>query len=187
MNAWPKVLLALTAVAALSLAHPASVQADTTYVYTGNPFTTATAPYTTSDFVTAMLTFASPLAPNMVFDTVTPLSFSFSDGEQTITNVSPGVSSLIQLGTGPTGLPSIWQIEVGADSGVIFTTGGGALSPSDSVNLHNATMSTANVHSAGTWTVVVPAVPDAGSTLPLMSLSLTALGLVARRFKRAAA
>ena len=40
MKALPKILLALTAVAALSLAYPASVQAvPTTYQYTGNPFT----------------------------------------------------------------------------------------------------------------------------------------------------
>ena len=42
MKALPKILLALTGVAALSLAYPASLQAvPTTYVYTGNPFTTA--------------------------------------------------------------------------------------------------------------------------------------------------
>jgi len=36
----------------------------------------------------------------------------------------------------------------------------------------------------GSWTT--SAVPDAGSSLALLSLSLTALGLVARRFQRAA-
>ena len=57
MKALPKILLAATGVAALSLAHPASVQAvPTTYQYTGNPFTDVTGPCTTSDFVTAMVT-----------------------------------------------------------------------------------------------------------------------------------
>jgi hypothetical protein len=89
MKALPKILLALTAVAALSLAHPASLQAvPTTYQYTGNPFTVATAPYSTSDFVTGMVTLAGPLAPNMLLTSVLPIAFTFSDGVQTLTNVN---------------------------------------------------------------------------------------------------
>src|SRR5260370_27988201 len=60
-----RLLCAATAAAALSFTHPASVQAvPTTYVYTGHPFTTVSGPYTTSDFVSGMLTLAVPLAPN---------------------------------------------------------------------------------------------------------------------------
>jgi hypothetical protein len=58
--------LMFTAVVALSLAYPASVQAvPTTYQYTGNPFTEVSGPYTTSMFVTAMVTLAGPLPPNL--------------------------------------------------------------------------------------------------------------------------
>ena len=79
--------LMFTAVAALSLAYPASVQAvPTTYRYTGNPFTFVSGPYTTSDFVTAMVTLAGPLGANMPLTDVTPTAFTFSDGVQTITN-----------------------------------------------------------------------------------------------------
>src|SRR5262245_50072252 len=80
MKALPKILFALTAVAALSIAYPASVQANTTYQYTGNPFTAVTTPYTTSDFVTGMLKLAVPLAPNMPLTTISPVAFTFSDG-----------------------------------------------------------------------------------------------------------
>ena len=68
--------LIFTAVAALSLAYPASVQAvPTTYQYTGNPFTDVTGLYTTSDFVTAMVTLA---APSTNFQgTVTPTHLHF--------------------------------------------------------------------------------------------------------------
>jgi len=61
---------------------------STTYQYTGNPFTTVSAPYTTSDFVSGMVTLAGPLAPNMPLDFVSPTAFSFSDGHQTITNLT---------------------------------------------------------------------------------------------------
>jgi hypothetical protein len=44
----------------------------------------------------------------------------------------------------------------------------------------------ANFASPGTWTTV-GAVADTGSTLSLMTLTLMALGVAARRFKRAAA
>ena len=85
MKALPKILLALTGVAALSLAYPASVQAvPTTYRYTGNHFTDVCGPYTTSMFVTAMVTLAGPLGANMPLTDVTPIAFTFFDGVQTI-------------------------------------------------------------------------------------------------------
>ena len=57
--------LMFTAVAALSIVYPASVQAGPTkYRYTGNPFTFVSGPYTTSDFVTVTITLADALGPN---------------------------------------------------------------------------------------------------------------------------
>jgi hypothetical protein len=44
-----------------------------------------------------------------------------------------------------------------------------------------------NLGTPGGWRLVATGVPDAGSTLSLMTLTLMALGLVARRFQRAAA
>ena len=182
MNTLSKLLFTITAVAALALAYPASVQAvPTTYQYTGNPFTNVGAPYTTSDFVTGMVTLSGPLAPNMGLTAVTPTAFSVSDGVQTITNLN-ATMSLFEFATGPTGAITGWDVAVTITIGTAFIT------------LNDITIGDA-VESAGgsglnskpgTW-VITGAVPDSGSTLSLMTLTLMALGLVARRFQRAAA
>ena len=106
----PKLLLALTTVAAFSFAYPASVQAvPTTYRYTGHHFTEADGPYTTSMFVTAMVTLAGPLGANMQFAEVTPIAFILFDGVQTFSSSNPGLGeqhflfATNALGTSPPG------------------------------------------------------------------------------------
>ena len=86
-----KILLFSAVALAVGFLTAASVQAiPITYTYTGNPFTTASGTYTTSDFVSGMLTLAGPLAANMPLTPVTPIAFSFSDGVQTLTTPPPG-------------------------------------------------------------------------------------------------
>src|SRR5215471_27968 len=98
MNTAPKFLFFLTAVAALSLAYPASVQAvPTTYKYTGNPFTDVSGPYTTSMFVTAMVTLAGPLGANMPLTDATPIAFSLFDGVQTLGSNTPNLGPPVFL------------------------------------------------------------------------------------------
>jgi len=160
----------------------ASVQANITYQYIGNPFTDVINPYTLTDRVTLSVEFASPLGANMAFTDVTPLvvAFSVSDGVQTKTQPL-SFNDLFEIGTGPSGLPQDWFIEVHTPTGTILTNtaagdGGGLdFGPQGSNNL-----------TPGVWSVS-SAAPDAGSTLPLLSLSVTALGVAARRFKREAA
>ena len=175
-----------TAVAALSLAYPAPVQAvPTTYQYTGNPFTQVAGPYSTSDFVTGMVTLAAPLPPNFN-DTVTPTAFTFSDGVQTITNLN-STSFGFQFETGPTGAITAWQIVLDTANGSLGTfiipqlalaEDFGILFPFRGFGFNTST--------PGTWSTRT-SVAEAGSTLSLMTLTLMALGLVARRFQRAAA
>jgi len=186
MKTFPKLLFALTAVAAVSFAYPASVQAvPITYTYTGNPFQTATAPYTTSMFVSGMLTLAGPLAPNMPLTSVTPLAFSFSDGVQTFTNLTAGVTAAFAFSTGAGGVITGWQIAIAQDStfSFIFTANNASIR---SDNVRNLNRRAGNAELPGAWSMS-SGVPDSGSTIYLMSLTLIALGVAARQFKRAAA
>jgi len=197
MNALPKKLLPhmkliimTTKSACLALAvvvlTATVVQADITYTYTGKPFTDVSGPYTTSDRVTATVTLASPFGPNMPLTIVTPLAFSFSDGVQTITDLN-AASSSFRFGTGPTGSITIWSlfasllggsiIEIENASGNVFDTGLTSTPGQNDVSGINRGM-------PGVWSA---SVPDAGSTLALLFLSLAALGLAARRLKWAAA
>ena len=179
--------LMFTAVAALSLAYPASVQAvRTTYRYTGNPFTNVGGfGYTTSDFVTAMVTLANPLPPNAPLTQVTPLAFSLSDGVQTITNLN-ATAFTFQFATDGDGTINQWGVDV-----FLFSTIGGEIltrtippNVADAGALLDGISFGFNNDDPGAW--AGGAVPDAASTLSLLSLSLTALGVVARRFQRAA-
>jgi hypothetical protein len=166
----------------------ASVQAvPTTYQYTGNPFLTAVGPYTTADFVTGMVTLSAPLAPNMPpLSTVSPISFSFSDGVQTLTN-NNSTSTIMSFGTGPTGAIIAWSISVEAPGALnsITTRANSGFVPTDE-GRQLGIGSGFNFGPPGIWTNV-SGVPDTGSTLSLMTLTLMALGVAARRFQRAAA
>jgi hypothetical protein len=174
-------LLAVTITAAL-ISQP--MLADITYEYTGNPFTSVSGPYSTSDFVTAMVTLGSPLAANMPLTEVTPLAWSLSDGVQTLTNLN-AFPNFFFFATGPTGMITEWRMQV-------FGEG-----PGDTIaSFNNLPMQDIGATETdegtvfgapGTWATGA-SVPDAGSSsLALLSLSLTALGVAARQFKRAAA
>jgi hypothetical protein len=168
----------------------AAVQATPiTYTYTGTPFTTVTAPYTTSDKVTGSVELMTPLRPNMSLTSVTPLAFSFSDGVQTI-NSFPLNFATIKFGTGPTGAITQWIVQLGSDTGgsiqtvntiAAFDSGGQVVPPGGGFGRVVFAVN------PGTWTSATTSVPDTGSTFGLLSLSITALGIATRQFKRAAA
>ena len=176
------VILSVTAVQAV----------PTTYVYTGNPFTFVSGPYSTSDFVTAMVTLANPLPPNEPLTQVTPLAFSLFDGVQTITNLNATIFAF-HFATDGDGTITHWALSAytgpqNAPNGTIYTFNA-PFTPADRVTDFGSfpldVEVGGNFDSPGHWEI--GAVPDAASTLSLLSLSLTALGVAARQFKRAAA
>jgi len=180
--------LMFTGVPALSLAYPASVQAvPTTYQYTGNPCTFATGPYTTSMFVTAMVTLAGPLGVNMPLTEVHPIAFTLSDGVQTITNTDAIDFSLFEFTTDAFGHIAAWRVDayLAPFTGITsdddpFTFPPFDIDPPPVANLAQAT-------SAPGYGSADLSCRTRESTLLLLTLTLMALGLVAGRFQRAAA
>ena len=114
-----KIIPLLAVALAVGFLTAASVQAvPTTYVYTGNPFTNVSGRYTTSDFVSGMLTLAGPLAANMPLTIVSPIAFSFSDGVQTITQANAS-GYTFSFATGPGGAIT----PVGGDYSILASFG----------------------------------------------------------------
>jgi hypothetical protein len=174
-------LLISSALAVLFAMDAVSARADVVYSYTGVAFTTVSGSYTTSMKVTGSIDLTSALGANFGPATVTPNSFSFSDGLQTITNTTPSVSSFFVLQTGFFGNINFWQIVLAillgevVDEIVVTLSGDHAeFVPSQAFN-----------NTAGSWSAPVSTVP-LPTTLPLFATGLGALGLLGWRRKKKA-
>jgi hypothetical protein len=114
MRHYNQLGLSIVVAAGLSTLGALQSTADTIYTYTGAHFTHVISPYTTNDFVSGSFDLATPLGNNFPLATISPMSFSFSDGVQTI--ASPSQPSAIifrfQVQTGSSGVPVAWVIVV---------------------------------------------------------------------------
>jgi hypothetical protein len=98
--------------------------AAVTYDYVGATFLGAHDPFTTSENLTGTITFAAPLAANLTVNqsssnsNVTPVSFSFTAGPETLTSAafSPGFTSF-QFSTDASGNIIGWEIVIGLGGG----------------------------------------------------------------------
>jgi hypothetical protein len=175
-----------------SILTAAAVQANPiTYTYNGTPFTNVSGPFTTSDKVAGFVELMSALGPNLGpgLTSVTPLAFSFSDGVQTIDSSNSTLVD-VRFTTNSTGAITGWLVEFFTNTGRIETANTivgldlGALVPFDTGP--SGFVSYPGGLNPGTWTAST-SVPEAGSPFGLLSLSIAALGVATRKFKRAAA
>jgi hypothetical protein len=150
----------------------AGASADAIYSYTGNDFTTASAPYTTSDFVSLTLTLSAPLPDNANLVNVVPdvVSFHVSDGVFSYTFPVEFPATLMQspvldFSTDATGNIIEWAVRLIAapsNSGSTIQTFNTSTQIFDEgellglafCNPSTSDCSGSNTNSPGTWTTV---------------------------------
>lgn len=180
-----KVLLTACWGTLLFLGPVATTSAAATYVYTGNNFTTiadwpsVAGTYTPSMFISGSMTLGSPLAPNLVNQGLAPLSFSFSDGRNSLSHTSNLGSQSFSVSTNSLGEIINWSLHLQtplamdpirtilSSKNATLVVDQGAISPLA------GSADSAEVSHPGTWILV----PEPGTA----ALLLTALMLLTLR------
>lgn len=190
-----KLAGALTIVASLALVGTAYAADIKQYSYTGNPFTTAESPFTTSDFVSGFFTIDCDLVdqgfgPCGGLQTATDysfavLDFSFTAGPLTLEPTTPSVFFGLMMSTpggGAVPLPLEWQILIDVPGGPVgptaISTTGNLPDSSDFAEVDLATGF--NRDSPGPWQVTSFDIPEP-SSLCLFLLALFALLMLCSR------
>ena len=192
MKTFNRLGLAIVCAAALSAMFPASSRADTIYTYTGNAFDTIlSSPYTISESVSGWIDLSLPLGDSVGPQSIFPVSFSFSDGVQTITNndyVTPP-SFFDEIRTNASGDIVKWQIiVVNGVGGIIATINYNIGEVVDYAGVGGSlehgffTDATTCSTCAGTWvvstTTITGATTPIPAALPLFASGLGAMGLL---------
>jgi hypothetical protein len=170
--------LAIVCAAALSAMLPASSRADTIYTYTGNVFVSASSPYTITDSVSGWIDLSAPLGNSVGPLTITPVSFSFSDGVQTITNNNAASVGFDAFVTNAFGVIVNWDIGLSGVVGTITSInglGGDLIFDRGTQGSVGSILRGLNGDSPGTWSVSTTPIPAA---LPLFASGLGAMGLL---------
>ena len=99
-----------TIVVILSAYHTAA--AATIFEYTGEPFTSVSGPFTTSDSVSGVVEFSSPPQPLGMFDETDIADYSFTAGPNTLTPITPGSGVFARFTFDASGEINTWLITV---------------------------------------------------------------------------
>ena len=161
---------------------PGATADPITYYYTGQDFTQANSPYTTSDSISGHVTMNDPLGDNLTLSSVAPTDFSFSDGILTFDTANvPLQDASFAFTTDGTGMITNWEIfmEYGPGEGFMFTNDPGNISSAEDY-ASNTRERGENTSLPGTWTAV-EAAPEPS---PACFTSIGLLALVIRARKR---
>jgi hypothetical protein len=130
---------------------PLPLMGDTVYTYTGNPLDigNGSSPYTVGDHVSGWFDISAPLAANLNFASIIPISYSFTDGVN-LADESLLPNHAIEISTDASGNISDWtmgwELPDGGTilSGSKYRDGGQAPPPSNIIVF--------NQFDPGTWT-----------------------------------
>lgn len=151
--------------------------------YTGNDFTSFTSPYAGTDKVTATIILANPLGPALDLASIKPVSFTLSDGIQTITQSTPGVNNeIFVFSTNTFASPTDWKVEAFSPDVIIATEN---VTNQIQDFSDNATVTVVNGlvdNNPGTWRQPISEEPP--PVLEPSTLSILAAGLLSLVFLR---
>jgi hypothetical protein len=153
--------------------------ADTTYTYTGNDFTSAGSPFTTSDFVSGSFTTSAPLADGLPLEDISGdlVSYSFSDGVATLTQTN-SAPAVFDVSTDTNGSIAEWHITLldpPLDTKEIYTISIPTFTKDDGSAIGIGQGSNTNDH--GSWAVT----PEPGSLFLFGTGTLWIVGLMRRK------
>jgi hypothetical protein len=171
-----RILRALAICAMVVAASAGSAMADSQYSYQGNLFTDFSVGYSCPPTcaLSGSFTLANAIGPDNTVTFITPLTYSFIDGNQTFT---PSNSSFMDIGfvTNSSGNIDEWIFEISSNSGNTYVEseavpGGGDLSGNSS------SLAFAANTNPGTWSVVTTPEPS-----EILLLCVGLIGLVCLR------